>query len=200
MGKEKTTQETQQAQSQTYQMSPEEKEMYKLSLDQAKASQPYAIQGIQNLGEMYNKLFTGQQIGGYFQPLVEGISELAISDLSKEAVADISPALQQSGLIDSGVNARLQARTAGDIRRAGYEYNLNNLFRLLGLITTGQTQATQLGSSAASTASGIAKGTGTTTGTTSGMSTTTSMNPFLKSFQTGMGPALSNWYNPTTYM
>jgi hypothetical protein len=39
---------------------------------------------------------------------------------------------------------------------------------------------------------GLVKGTGTTTGnfSQSGMSTVTSMNPFLKSFQTSLGTAL----------
>jgi len=66
------------------------------------------------------------------------------------------------------------------------------VFNLLqtGLGFGGQQQ--QASSQSLAGLAGLVKGTGTTTGnfSQSGMSTVTSMNPFLKSFQTGLGGAL----------
>jgi hypothetical protein len=94
----------------------------------------------------------------------------------------------KSGLLDSGVNASISARTAGDIRRASYETNLNNLFNLLNLATGSSAQIqSPILSNAQMLSQRLA---GITPSTTSGNyngSTTTRTNFFASPFGQGVG-------------
>ena len=196
MGSEKQTTETsQQGQtSQQYTPSANELKTQELYLERAEAAQGPTMDIDKEMASVVKGLLTGGASGlpEVYNKLFGGIDDAMTKELAGEAIADITPQFQKSGILDSGVAASIAGRTAGDIRRNVAENNLTRVYNLLqtGLGFGGQQQSSQ---SLAGLA-GLVKGTGTTSGTSSmtGMSTTTSMNPFLKSFQTSLGSTLGN--------
>jgi hypothetical protein len=142
--------------------------------------------------DLANRMGLGQELPGYLEPLPHGISEDVTKSIVDEALRDITPSFQQSGLLDSGVRASVSARTAGDIRRASAEFNIGNLQNLLNLALSGQAQVQQpvLAQSAmlSQRLAGLRSQSMTGSGTSS--SITLGMNPFWKSFQTGFGTSL----------
>jgi len=180
-----TTTSSQQAKS-----GPEETEMNKLDLDAKRRTQEDLIRtqqaGLRLSGDL---LEGGEDLPGVFKTLPFGISPEITSDIVQESLRDIAPMFQASGILDSGTAASVAGRTAGDIRRGSAEYNISNLLNLLNLATgsTAQIQSPVLNQSAnlGSRLGGLRSVTGT--------QTTTSMNPFVKSFQTGLGSTLSSF-------
>lgn len=192
-GKDKTTQETKQ----TVTVSPQEEELNKLLLDQTKTLLP----GQTELAGTQQDVLQGVLSGGVglpeeFTKLFAGITPEMTNELAQEAVADIAPQFQKSGILDSGVAASISARTAGDIRRQVAETNLTRLMNLLntGLGYGGQQQ--QIGTQASGVLGSQLAGLRSTSGNT----TVTAMNPFLKSFQTSLGEGLASWSSPKTWM
>jgi hypothetical protein len=174
----------------TVQRTPEEKALARQELQFARATQPArtrtALAGLE-LGEIFA---TGGELPGFLAPLGRGISPEVIREMTGEAIADITPGLQQSGLLDSGVRASIEARTSGDIRRQVAESNLNRLLSLAGVAVgapVSTQQPIQAGISNLSQLLAGARGT-TTTGTT----TVQSANPFLSSFQQSLGRTLGS--------
>lgn len=172
MGSTKTSGSTQATQQQSTQYTPtaEETELNKLQLEQARASQQGQID-VQKSGlYLANALLKGQALPGYLSGLPGGLDEQAISGISDRAIKDIQPYMQSAGLLDSGVNAAISARTSADIRNQAAQFNINNLMQLLNLGVGGQAQvqapittgANALGSRLSALAGS------TTTGTTSG--------------------------------
>ena len=205
MGSEKQTTDTQGSSQQQQQYTPSagELEAQELYLEQARASQGDTIDiNKQISGVIKGLLGGGQGLPDIYNKLFGGIDDAMTKDLASEAIADITPEFQKSGILDSGVAASIAGRTAGDIRRNVAENNLTRVFNLLqtGLGYGGQQQ--QASGSSLAGLSGLVKGTGTTntTGSFNQISTTTSMNPFLKSFQEGLGTSLSSWASPTAWM
>lgn len=187
-------QETQTTQTAT--ATPEERELNKLLLEQARAGQAGTLQ-IQESGQnLINQLLTGQALPGYLQGLPGGISPDVTNRIVQKSLEDVRGGLQMQGLFDSGVRAELETQTAADIRTQAEQFNLQNIQQLLNLATGGQAQnqaligqgTNQLGQSLA----GLR--------TTTGGSTTTAMNPFLKSFQQSAGEGFGNFFNPQTYI
>lgn len=179
------TQETKS--SQTVQATPEERELNKLLLERTRAldKQQTALQS-QALDVGYN-LLAGQDLPGYLSGLPYGISEDVTQGIVDKSIESLRPSFQKSGIYDSGMRAELETGTAADIRLASEEYNQNLLLNLLNLAVGGQaqiqspiqSQTSQLAQSLAGLRS------------TSGSQTTSSMNPFLKSFQTQLGTSLA---------
>jgi hypothetical protein len=192
MGSEKQTTETQSQQQQQYQPSAVEQETQELGLERLKAGQPQAIALDKQIADIVKGLLGGGEgLPDMLNKLFPGIDDAMTKELAGEAVADIMPGFQKSGILDSGVAASIAGRTAGDIRRNVAENNLTRVFNLLqtGLGFGGQQQ--QAAGQTMQGLSSLVKGTGTTSSTGSGMATVTSMNPFLKSFQTSLGEVAS---------
>lgn len=198
MGNDKqSTESSGQSQSQQqYTPSAEEKELQQIMLRNARAMEGPNLDVNKEMTSVVKGLLTGGASGlpDVYNKLFGGIDESMIRELAGEAIADITPGFQKSGILDSGVAASIAGRTAGDIRRNVAENNLTRVFNLLqtGLGYGGQQQ--QAASSSLSGLAGLVKGTGTTntTGSFNQMSTTTSMNPFLKSFQQSLGSTLGS--------
>jgi hypothetical protein len=206
MGSEKQTTETSQQGQQTQQYTPSANELraQELALERQEGIQGATMDIDQEMAGVIKGLLSGGggDLSDVYKKLFTGIDEQMTKDLAQEAIADISPQFQKSGILDSGVAASIAGRTAGDIRRNVAENNLTRVFNLLqtGLGFGGQQQ--QASSQSLAGLAGLVKGTGTTTGnfSQSGMSTVTSMNPFLKSFQQGLGTSLSSWAGPEAWM
>lgn len=188
MGKDRTV--VQNSSTTTPQATAEETRLNQLEVERVEASNPGQID-VQKKGlDLVSQLLSGGTLPGYLNKLPAGIDEAAQNDLATKAVGDIQPQFQGAGLLDSGVNASISGRVAGDIRRASYESNLNNLFNLLNLAVGGQAQiqaplleqSQNLGNRLA----------GLRSVNSTGMQTTSSMNPFLKAFQTSAGNTLGS--------
>lgn len=149
-----------------------------------------------NAGNLVNQLLTGQALPGYLKGLPGAITPELTSELSQEAVRDIMPSFQSSGIIDSGVAASIAGRTAGDIRRGSAEFNIGNLLNLLNLAVGGQAQVQQPMLATSGQLGGRLAGLRSIN--SSGTSTTYGMNPFVKSLQQSMGTSLgSNFSGPS---
>lgn len=180
---------------------PEERELNQLELERVRAVQPGQIQTQLLSTELINKLLAGStDLPGFFGQLGAGITESQVTDMSQNALRDLYPQFQAQGILDSGTAAAVAGRTAGDIRRAATEYNLNNKFNLLNLAFGGQAQVQQpllaqsqmLGSQLAGLRTISSNSTAGVSGTVS------SMNPFLKSFQTSFGGSLGEGLGKST--
>lgn len=189
---EKTSQTSQQTSTAT----PEEQELNRLTLERQKKLDP-SITAVQQSGlDLIGQLLAGENLPGYLSGLPYGISEDVTQGLVQESIEDVRPSLQASGIYDSGVRAELETGLASDIRLASEEYNQNLLLNLLNLAVGGQAQIqAPIQSQASQLASSLAG-----LRTTSGTSTTSSMNPFLKSFQQSAGEGMGNFFNPQTYI
>ena len=134
----------------------------------------------------------GQDLPGYFKGLPSGISEDTISGLSQDALKDLNTQLALSGAgsyMESGASQAIGAKTAGEIRLNAEEYNQNLLLNLLNLATGSSAQIQSPTNQTYSTLASSLAGLRSTT--SSGTSTnTTSSNPFLKSFYSGLGTSL----------
>ena len=198
MGGERQSTSTQSTQTQQYTPTAEETELNRLELERARASQGGVMQSQQAGLDLVNQLLRGQPLPGYLQGLPGGISPEVTQDLVNQSISDIQPYFAQHGLLDSGVNASISARTAGDIRRGAEEFNIGNRLNLLNLALSGQAQVQQpvLASSAnlGNRLAGLRSGTSNTS--TSGQSSWMGMNPFMKSFQQSLGNSLGSM--PTT--
>lgn len=135
-----SSQNSSSTQTQTAQMTPEERELMRLRLERERQTSGGQTEAQLNSLGLINQLLTGQDLPGYLGKLPYGISESSIQDMTRKSISDLQPQFQSSGLLDSGVNAELSARTASNIRRGAEEYNLGNLFNLLNLAVGGQAQ------------------------------------------------------------
>lgn len=188
MGKEKTVVQSSGTQQAT--QTPEEQELNRLQLEQAKAFDPIQRQLNESGGNLVNQLLLGQPLPGYLGGLPGGISEDVTSQIVQKSIQDLQGTFGQSGLLDSGVNASISARTAGDIRMNSAQFNLQNLQQLLNIAVGGQAQV-QNSSISQSSVLGQRLA-GLRTNTMQGNQTTLGMNPFLKSFQTSLGSSLGS--------
>jgi len=188
MGKEKTT-VTNDAQ-QTKTATAEETELNRLQLEQAKAFDPIQRQLNEQGGNLVLKLLQGQDLPGYLGKLPGGIDEGVTGSIVQDSIKDLQPTFGSNGLLDSGVNASISARTAADVRQNAAQFNIGNLLNLLNL---GVGHAAQIQQPALSTSQMLGQrlaGLGTTRYT--GTQTTLGMNPFTKSLQQSAGTSLGN--------
>jgi hypothetical protein len=189
MGQEKGT--TVVNQTSTATPTAEETALNKLQLEQAQAFQPYALETQKQSGELISKLLSGStDLPGFFGELGKGISPDVTSSIVQQSLQDLYPQFQSSGVLDSGTAASVSARTAADIRNAAEEFNIGNKFNLLNLAFGGQAQVQQ---PVLATAQSLGdRLSGLRTVNSSSNSTTKTMNPFLKSFQTSLGTSLGS--------
>ena len=167
----------------TYQMSEEEKQMVRNQNKVYEAGMPGMIAAQNAAFESAQNLLQGKDLPGYLNPLPYGISEQMTGDIANRALKDIQPFFAQAGLQDSGVAQSVMSRTAGDVRRASAEFNINNLMQLLNIGVGGQAQVTGGFTNVGSTLSGLVKGTGTTTGTYQNQSAYRYTQPFAQTYQ-----------------
>ncbi len=182
MGKERVVTQT------TPEETPTERQLRKLEIRRIKAVQPGLIKAQREGLSLINKLLTGStELPGFFGDVGRGISEDITSEIVRQSLEDITPMFQKSGILDSGVAASIASRTAGDIRRAVAEYNLGNKLNLLNLALSGQAQVqAPLLQQSAQLGQRLATLRPVTT-------TTTGMNPFMRSFQTSLGQSLGRF-------
>jgi hypothetical protein len=192
MGKEKATTTNVVNQTTTPTPSAEETRLNQLDLQSREANQQGITDMQKNSLNLGNLLLTGQNLPGYLQGLPGGISPEVTQSIVDQSLRDIRPGFQQGGILDSGVAASISARTAGDIRRGSAEFNLNNLQQLLNLAVGGQAQIQQPILAQSQALGGRLAGLRSTNTSGTGSTTNTSMNPFLKSFQTGLGSSLGS--------
>lgn len=187
MGKDRTTTST--SQQTKVETTPEEKRWLASQARIQEATEPGMI-GAQTQGlNLINQLLTGQEpLPGFFQNLSQGINPQVTNEIVQQAIRDITPGFQSSGILDSGVAASIAARTAGDIRRATEEFNLGNKFNLLNLALSGQAQVQQpILANAQMLGSQLA---GLRTINQTGRTVQTSMSPFFRSFQESLGKGI----------
>lgn len=133
-----SSEQTQQAQA-----TPEERELNRLALQRARASQGGLID-VQGAGlNLVNQLLTGQSLPGFLEDLPGGISEEATQRIVDRSLEDVNTNAQSLGILDSGTNAELGVRTAADIRANAEQFNIQNLIQLLTAATGGQVQVQQ---------------------------------------------------------
>lgn len=193
MSKDKSGTDTsgQQNQTTTVQRTPEQLELDKLQLEQQKAFDPIQRELNQRGGNLINQLLAGDSnLPGFLSRLPGGIDEGVTADIARNSIRDIQPFFQQSGLLDSGVNASVSGRIAGDIRRSSEEFNLGNLLNLLNLAVGGQAQVQ---SSAINSASLLSQRLAQAAGTTTSGSFNTSSRSFVQpSFLTNLNRTLGS--------
>lgn len=205
MGKEKQSGSSTTVVNQTQQATatPEETRQNQLALEREEAIQPGLIQ-LQKQGvSVSNQLLAGStDLPGFFGDIGKGLSPEAITDISQAALRDLYPQFQAQGILDSGTAASVAGRTAGDIRRASYEYNIGNKLNLLNLALSGQAQVQAPLLSQSASLGGRLAGLRSisSSGTTTGNQTIYGMNPFLKSFQTSLGQNLAANFNGPNWL
>lgn len=152
----------------------EETELNRLQLEREKYLDPY-LRDVQGKAlSLSGQLLSGDQnLPGWMGGLAGGISPDVTSSIVQESLSDIQPQFQRSGLLDSGVNAAISARVAGDIRRASEEFNIGNRLNLLNMALGGQYQAQQPTLGYTSILSQRLAGLGQTTTSNYGSQTTT---------------------------
>lgn len=159
--------------------------MNQLQLGQAQAFDPIQRHLNEQGGSLVLKLLQGQGLPGYLGKLPGGIDEGVTSGIVQDSIRDLQPTFGQSGLLDSGVNAQISARTAADVRQNAEQFNLQNLLQLLNIGVGGQAAVQQ---PAISTSQMLGQRlAGLRTVNQTGTNTTLGMNPFMKSFQTQAG-------------
>lgn len=192
MGKSKETVVNNTSQTAQYTPTPEEVELNKLNLAQAKEFDPQQRQINRQAGDVVSNLLTGNTEGlpGFLRTLARGVDPSVTQGLVDQSLRDVNTQLAASGagtFLESGPAQSIGARTAGDIRLASEESNLNRLLNLLNIGVGGQAQIQQpiLATSAnlGSRLAGLRSMSGTSTGT----QTSYGMNPFIKSFQSAAG-------------
>jgi len=80
---------------------------------------------------------------GFLAGLPGGISPEVTQQIAEEGIRTARPSLQAGGLLDSGVEASVLGRIAGDTGRQSAQFNLQNLSQLLQLAVGGQAQVQQ---------------------------------------------------------
>ena len=192
MGKEKTTQNAETKTETKYEASPEEREYLARQNKLLAAGEQDQISLNRNASELINQLLRGQDLPGYLKQIPYGISEDVTGAISKQAIADITPQFQSSGILDSGVAAQIAARTSSDIRNQSAQFNLQNLSQLLNLAVGGQSQVQQPLLTTSGQYGQSLSGLRNISQTGSSNNATYGMNPFLKSFQQSAGQSLGS--------
>ena len=193
MGKEKTTTETQSSASQQYTPTAEETKLQQLQLGQYEELQPQQTEYFGSSYDLATALLQGEQLPGYLQGMQTGIDEQTIADQSTKYALDALPSFQKLGLTESGTAARnISKGIATDIALPSQEYNTNLLLSMLNLASGQASQGTSQFSGGTNTLAQALAGQGTSTSSGTQSSTVSSMNPFMKSFQTSLGKTLGS--------
>jgi hypothetical protein len=193
MGSEKTTQTTDQKASTQYTPTAEETAINKLDLERRQGQQGGLMANDQAGLNLSSAFLQGKDLPGYFKGLPYGISPEVTTGIVDQSLRDMNVQLAHSGAgtyMESGAAQAIGARTAGDIRQSAEQFNLGQLLNLLNLATGSSAQIQQPMNQNAATFSGRLAGLRSSASFGNQTQTTLGMNPFLKSFQTGMGSYL----------
>ena len=184
MGRDRSSLQSQQ--STQYTPTPEEQEMQRLQLGQYKQTVGGQTQAqLQGLN-LVNQLLTGGSLPGYLNTLTSGISSEAVGNQAARLAKQYGAGFQSMGIDDSGVAFRETSRgIANELLYPTEQFNIGSLQNLLNLALSGQAQIQQPIQAGTNTLSQSLAGLRSVN--QSGMTTMTSMNPFLKSFQTELG-------------
>jgi hypothetical protein len=190
VGKDKTTETQVVNQTQQATMSPQETGLMEEQLKIQKEATPGIIATNKAGLDLSAAFLGGKDLPGYFKDLPYGISEQVTGGIVQDSLRDMNTQLAASGagsFMESGATQSIGTRAAGEIRQNAAEFNLGQLLNLLNLATGSSAQIQQPINQRYSTLAPSLAGLRSTnvSGVTTG--TTKSMNPFLKSFQTGMG-------------
>jgi hypothetical protein len=192
-------QQTQQSSTQTVKQTPEEQELNRLLLEQTRAGQPGTLQAQESGLNLVNRLLLGESLPGYLDTLTRGISSEAIGTQASRLANQYGAGFQNLGIADSGVAFRETSRgIANELLYPTEQFNIGALQNLLNVALSGQAQVQAPIAGSGGQLSQNLQGLRSTSST--GTSTTTSMNPFLKSFQQSAGQGMGNIFNPQTYM
>lgn len=164
-----------------------EKQMQNLQLKQYKQTvKPQTQLQLQGL-DLLRQIFSGStDLPGFFGDMGAGISSEAIGNQAQEMARQNMPGFQQLGLGDSGVAYRETAKDiANNLLFPAEQFNLGAKQNLLNLALGGQAQVQQP----------ITANTGILSNQLQGLrsvnsSSTTTRNPFLESFYSGLGSGL----------
>lgn len=178
MGNEKTVTST----NTQYTMSPEERANYALDMQRKKANLPSQMALDQQLYGFASDYLKGKPLTGNLA-LAGGVSDQQSQRMATQGVNSLYPQFQSSGIMDSGVAAAIAGRSYADILNNNAQFNVSAQQQILNQAMGGSsmlTSATQAQNSMLASQLAGLRSVNTT-------STVSSMNPFLKSFQTSMG-------------
>lgn len=178
MGNEKTATST----NTQYTMSPEERANYALDMQRKKANLPSQMALDKQLYGFASDYLSGKPLTGNLA-LAGGVSDQQSQRMATQGVNALYPQFQSSGIMDSGVAAAIAGRSYADILNNNAQFNVSAQQQILNQAMGGSsmlTSATQAQNSMLASQLAGLRSVNTT-------STVSSMNPFLKSFQTSMG-------------
>ena len=205
MGKEKKEVQTQQVQTQQTQatQSPEEKRLNEIRLGQVEEFDPLQRALNQAFGGLALSLGQGGDLPGFLSGLPGGISPQAIGTQAAELASKNLAGFNQLGIADSGVAFRETAKDIGqNLLFPAEQFNIGNLLNLLNLGLSGSTglqqQSIQAGSSLGQSLAGLRSV--SQVGTGSKNQTFTGPNPFLNSFQKGLGGGLGATFGSPNFI
>ena len=191
MGNEKQTTEGTSSSNTRTQATAEEIELNKLLLERTKAGQGGMISAQQQGLSLVNALLAGGSLPGYLGALQQGITPDVIGQQGAMMAQKYGPGFQNLGISDSGTAFKETARgISNELLYPAQQFNIGNWQNLLNLALSGQAQVQQPMMAQTGILSSNLQGLRSTSTTGATSSTVTSMNPFLKSFQTSLGSTL----------
>ncbi len=179
MSQEKTTVAT----SSTPTMTPEEKALLQQQQQNNAFMLPYAQKNYAALSDNINAILTGGTPGAKG---IGGIGDDQINEIVKNSLRDIPTSLQASGVLDSGAGQEYYGRQAANVRSGLAQFNTSAAQNLFNLAAGGQSNLQGQYQNQTNTMTNQLAGLRSINGT----QTTLGMNPFLKSFQQGLGTSL----------
>jgi hypothetical protein len=164
----------------------------KLKLEQEQAYTPGQTEMFKNSFALGNQLLTsfGDKQGNMWQSLIGGVTPDQMNAQAMQAGRLTNASLNQAGMVDSGVGRVMNARAMSDSQNTNATFNVGALQNALNLALSGQAQIQSPASANAGQLASTLAGLRSTNQSGTSSQTITSMNPFLKSFQTGLGSAL----------
>jgi hypothetical protein len=134
-------------------------------------------------------LLSGGQLPGNLASLSQGIGQNQMNAQAMQSGRLTNAMLNQGGVGDAGVGKVMLARSMSDSQNSNSQFNIQTLQQLLNQALGGQASVTGTYQNNTNTLASSLSGLRSinTSGTTNSNQTVTSMNPFLKSFQTSLG-------------
>jgi hypothetical protein len=181
MGKEKSTTNS----STNVQATPEETAMNKLSLERLQANQGSQLALDKQMYGAMSTVMSGGTLPGNLAGIT-GINEDQTQAMVQASLRDLYPQFQSAGIMDSGTAIQTASRTAADVRNANAQFNVSAISNLFNQALGGSSNL----SNSTSQQTGVLGSQLAGLRSINSSSTATSMNPFLKSFQTSLGSGL----------
>lgn len=142
--------------------------------------------GMQAAQNVYSAFANNTPLTGYLAQL-QGVTPEQQDQMVKSSMRYLSPQFQQGGYLNSGAAASIESRTAADLMNQNAQFNVGALQNLLNLVNTGQAQVQQPINAASAVTSSRLAGLNSVNTQGNGTNTALGQNPFVNSFQTGLG-------------